>query len=69
MKILVYGIGAMGSIYASLMADAGNNVFVVDKWEEHINKIQPFFLFKLLSKRAAKEKGQAIASHAPAIFA
>ncbi len=40
MKILVYGIGAMGSIYASLMADAGNNVFVVDKWEEHINKIQ-----------------------------
>ena len=40
MKILVYGIGAMGSIYASLMADAGNNVFVIDKWEEHINKIQ-----------------------------
>ena len=40
MKILVYGIGAMGSIYASLMSDAGNDVFVVDKWKEHIKRIQ-----------------------------
>ncbi len=39
MNILIYGIGAMGSIYASLLSKKGNKVFVVDKWEEHINAI------------------------------
>ena len=40
MNILIYGIGAMGSIYASLLSRAGNKVFVIDKWQEHINKIK-----------------------------
>ncbi len=40
MNILIYGIGAMGSIYASLLSRAGNKVFVVDKWEDHINEIK-----------------------------
>jgi len=40
MKILVYGIGAMGSIYATLLSKAGNNVYVVDKWQDHIKAIQ-----------------------------
>ena len=30
----------MGSIYASLLSRAGNKVFVVDKWEDHINEIK-----------------------------
>ncbi len=39
MNILIYGIGAMGSIYASLLSKADNKVYVVDKWQEHINEI------------------------------
>ena len=31
MNILIYGIGAMGSIYASLLSKAGNKVFVIVK--------------------------------------
>jgi 2-dehydropantoate 2-reductase len=40
MKIVVVGCGAMGSIYAALLADAGNDVTVVDPWVEHIRTIQ-----------------------------
>ena len=40
MKIAVVGAGAMGSIYAGLLADAGNEVCVVDKWQEHIDAIR-----------------------------
>ena len=39
MKILVYGIGAMGSIYSSLLSKS-NEVYVVDPWKEHILEIQ-----------------------------
>ena len=39
MNILIYGIGAMGSIYASLLSQKGNKVFAIDKWEEHIKEI------------------------------
>lgn len=39
MKIAVIGAGAMGSIYAGLLADAGNEVWVVDIWQEHIDAI------------------------------
>jgi 2-dehydropantoate 2-reductase len=40
MKIAVVGAGAMGSIYAGLLADAGNEVWVVDKWREHVDAIR-----------------------------
>ena len=40
MKIAVVGAGAMGSIYAGLLADAGNEVWVVDKWQDHVNAIR-----------------------------
>ncbi len=30
----------MGSIYAGLLADAGNEVWVVDKWQDHVNAIR-----------------------------
>lgn len=40
MNIVVMGAGAMGSIYAALLADAGNEVTVVDVWQEHITAIR-----------------------------
>jgi 2-dehydropantoate 2-reductase len=38
-RIAVVGAGAMGSVYAALLADAGNDVWVVDTWEEHVAAI------------------------------
>jgi 2-dehydropantoate 2-reductase len=40
MKIAVVGTGAMGSVYAALLADAGNEVWAVDTWAEHIEAIK-----------------------------
>ena len=40
MKIIVIGVGAMGSIFAGLLADAGNDVWAVDVWQEHIDAIR-----------------------------
>lgn len=39
MKIVVIGAGAMGSLYGGLLADAGEDVVLVDIWKEHVNKI------------------------------
>lgn len=39
MRIAVIGAGAMGSIYAALMADAGNDVIAVDPWVTHVAAI------------------------------
>jgi 2-dehydropantoate 2-reductase len=39
MKIAVVGAGAMGSVYAALLADAGNEVWAVDVWEDHVDAI------------------------------
>jgi 2-dehydropantoate 2-reductase len=39
MKIAIIGAGAMGSVYAGLLADAGNEVWVVDLWLEHLHAI------------------------------
>lgn len=36
MKIAVVGTGAMGSVYAALLADAGNEVWAIDAWPEHV---------------------------------
>lgn len=40
MKILVMGCGAMGSIYAGLLAGGGNDVVAVDTWTEHVAAMQ-----------------------------
>lgn len=40
MKIAVIGAGAMGSVYAGLLADAGNEVWAVDLWQEHVDAIR-----------------------------
>ena len=39
MKIAIIGAGAMGSVYAALLADAGNDVHVVDIWQAHVEAI------------------------------
>ncbi|MGI5127988.1 ketopantoate reductase family protein [Pseudonocardia sp. CA-107938] len=38
--IAVVGTGAMGSVYAGLLAAAGNEVWAVDTWTEHIDAIR-----------------------------
>ena len=40
MKIAVVGTGAMGSVYAGLLAAAGNEVWAIDTWREHIDAIR-----------------------------
>ena len=40
MKIAVVGAGAMGSVYAALLAEGGNAVSVVDVDEEHVEAIR-----------------------------
>ena len=39
MRIAVVGTGAMGSIYAALLADAGHEVWAVDRWTAHVDAI------------------------------
>lgn len=39
MRIAIIGTGAMGSVYAGLLADAGLDVCAVDIWSEHIAAI------------------------------
>ena len=38
MRIAVVGAGAMGSVYAGLLGDAGNEVWAVDPWDEHVRR-------------------------------
>ncbi len=39
MKIAIYGSGAMGSIYAALLASSGNEVLCIDRNEAHVTAI------------------------------
>jgi 2-dehydropantoate 2-reductase len=39
-KIAVVGAGAMGSVYAGLLASAGHEVWAVDRWQEHVDAIR-----------------------------
>jgi 2-dehydropantoate 2-reductase len=38
-KIAVVGAGAMGSVYAGILGDAGNEVWALDQWAEHVSAI------------------------------
>ncbi len=40
MKIAVVGCGAMGSVYAGLLAEAGHEVWAIDRWREHVAAIR-----------------------------
>ena len=39
MKTAVVGAGAMGSVYATLFAEAGHDVWAIDQWAEHVDAI------------------------------
>ena len=39
MKIAIIGTGAMGSVYAGLLADSGNEIWAIDLWKEHVDAI------------------------------
>ena len=38
-KIAIIGTGAMGSIYAVMMAEAGHDVQAIDSWADHVDAI------------------------------
>src|SRR3546814_19595465 len=38
-KVCIVGCGAMGSVYAGLMAAAGHEVHAVTPWQEHVDAI------------------------------
>jgi 2-dehydropantoate 2-reductase len=40
MKIAIIGCGAMGSVYAALLAAAGHEVWAIDAWKEHVDAIR-----------------------------
>lgn len=40
MKIAIVGCGAMGSVYAALLAHAGHEVWAIDSWREHVDAMQ-----------------------------
>ncbi len=40
MKIAIVGTGAMGSVYAAILGDAGNEVWAIDVWAEHVDAIR-----------------------------
>lgn len=40
MRIAILGTGAMGSVYAGLLADAGLDVWAVDIWADHVEAIR-----------------------------
>jgi 2-dehydropantoate 2-reductase len=39
-KIAIVGTGAMGSVYAGLLADAGHEVWAIDTWAEHVDAMR-----------------------------
>ena len=45
MKVVVIGAGAMGSLFGGLLAEAGNNVRLLDIWPEHVAAINAGGLF------------------------
>ena len=40
MKVAVVGCGAMGSVYAALLGDAGHEVWAIDNWKEHVDAMK-----------------------------
>jgi 2-dehydropantoate 2-reductase len=40
MKIGIVGSGAMGSVYGALLADAGNELWLFDRWQAHVEAMR-----------------------------
>ena len=39
MKVAIFGVGAMGSVYAARFAEAGIDVVAIDPWRDHVAEI------------------------------
>src|SRR5207302_7473081 len=39
-RIAIVGAGAMGSVYAGILGDAGHEVWAVDVWADHVDAIR-----------------------------
>jgi 2-dehydropantoate 2-reductase len=39
MKIGIVGTGAMGAVYAAMLAKSGNEVWAIDRWRDHVDAI------------------------------
>lgn len=39
MKIAILGAGAMGCLYGGLLAEAGNDVWLIDVWKDHVDAV------------------------------
>ncbi|MGO5066366.1 MULTISPECIES: ketopantoate reductase family protein [unclassified Clostridium] len=44
MKIAIIGAGAMGSLYGAYLHKSGEEVYLINKWKEHINAINKYGL-------------------------
>ena len=40
MKIAIIGTGAMGSVYAGVLGEAGHEIWAIDSWADHIEQIK-----------------------------
>jgi len=40
MKIAVVGAGAMGSLFGAMLAEAGNEAWLYDVWQEHVQTVE-----------------------------
>ena len=40
MKIAIVGAGAMGSLFGSLLAEGGHEVWLYDIWQDHIKALK-----------------------------
>lgn len=40
MKIAIVGTGAMGSVYAGLLASAGHEIWAIDRWQAHVDAMR-----------------------------
>ena len=40
MKIAVMGAGAMGSMFGGLLRKSGEEVWLVDSWKDHMDKVK-----------------------------
>ncbi|GAB6167950.1 2-dehydropantoate 2-reductase [Clostridium carnis] len=61
MKIAIAGAGAMGSRFGLMLHRAGNEVILIDKWADHVNKIKE-------SGLKANFNGEDVVEQIPAFF-
>lgn len=66
MNIAILGAGAMGSLYGGYLAEAGNRVWLIDTWEEHVDTINKYGLLLIEGKQEKRISLKAV-THATQI--